>query len=102
MDIDGFDWDQHNRGKCQKHGVSLGEIEALFTREIVIKPDLAHAADEDRFNAIGKTAAGRHVFLVFTLRVIDGAKLLRPISARFMHRKEVRHYEEATKPQQRR
>ena len=102
MGFDGFNWDQHNRGKCQKHGVLLAEIEALFTREIMIKPDLAHAAAEERFNAIGKTDAGRFVFLVFTFRVIDGAKLLRPISARFMHLKEVRHYEDAAKSPERR
>jgi hypothetical protein len=98
VDIDGFNWDQHNRGKCQKHGVSLAEIEALFDGEIMVKPDMAHADVEERFNAIGRTAAGRYVFLVFTLRVVMGAKLLRPISARFMHLKEVRHYEEASQP----
>jgi hypothetical protein len=33
----GFDWDDGNRAKCQKHGVSLGEIgkkgTRLFSRE---------------------------------------------------------------------
>jgi uncharacterized DUF497 family protein len=28
--ISGFDWDSGNRDKCQKHGVSIAEIEALF------------------------------------------------------------------------
>ena len=26
----GFDWDDGNREKCQKHGVRQAEIEALF------------------------------------------------------------------------
>jgi len=44
--------------------------------------------------AIGQTGAGRFVFLVFTLREHDGKTYLRPISARYMHRKEIEHYEE--------
>lgn len=43
--------------------------------------------------AIGKTEAGRYVFLVFMLRESDGVVKLRPISARYMHQKEVQHYE---------
>jgi uncharacterized DUF497 family protein len=29
--IRGFDWDHGNRDKCQKHGMSIGDIEAVFT-----------------------------------------------------------------------
>ena len=43
--------------------------------------------------AIGTTAAGRYVFLVFMLRQIDGETQLRPISARYMHQKEIAHHE---------
>jgi uncharacterized DUF497 family protein len=43
--------------------------------------------------AIGKTAAGRYVFVVFMLREIAGSTKLRPISARYMHQKEIIHYE---------
>ena len=28
--VSGFDWDEGNKSKCQKHGVSIAEIEALF------------------------------------------------------------------------
>lgn len=42
---------------------------------------------------IRKTTAGRHVFLVFTIRENKGKKYIRPISARYMHQKEVQHYE---------
>lgn len=49
--------------------------------------------DEPRMRAIGKTKAGRYVFLVFMKREIRGKTWLRPISARYMHAKEVAHYE---------
>lgn len=37
--------------------------------------------------------AGRHLLIAFTYREVDGVQLIRPISARFMHAKEVSHYE---------
>jgi uncharacterized DUF497 family protein len=49
--------------------------------------------EEPRIRVIGKTAAGRYVFLVLMYREIDGQTKLRPISARYMHQKEVDHYE---------
>ncbi len=52
--------------------------------------------DEPRMRAIGKTAAGRYVFVVFMLRKINQQTRLRPISARYMHQKEIAHYEKST------
>ena len=89
----GFDWDAGNRAKCQKHGVSVAEVEGLFNRPLLILPDASHSQGEERRWAIGKTASGGSVFLVFTIRVRAGKRVIRPISARYMHRKEVRHYE---------
>ena len=43
--------------------------------------------------AIGKTERGRYVFLVFMPRKMGHKTLLRPISARYMHPKEIDHYE---------
>lgn len=91
--IGGFDWDAGNRGKCKKHGVSITEIEHLFSGPLTVRPDMAHSKDEERFLAIGKGKRGRSIFLVFTFRTRDGQRLVRPISARYMHRKEVEHYE---------
>ena len=91
--VSGFDWDDGNRAKCQKHGLSAAEIEALFDRPLLIVPDQAHSQDERRLRAIGKTARGRSVFLVFTIRERGGQRLIRPITARYMHRKEVTTYE---------
>lgn len=94
LKIAGFDWDKGNRAKCQEHGVSIAEIQDLFTRPIMILPDPAHSQTETRQKAIGKTAQGRTVFLVFTIRKRGEKRLIRPISARYMHAKEIRHYEE--------
>jgi uncharacterized DUF497 family protein len=85
----GFDWDRGNRNKCQKHGVSIAVIESLFHGPIAVFP-----AREERFKAIGRAEDGRGVLIVFTLREHDGETLIRPISARYMRRKESEYYEE--------
>jgi len=89
-----LDWDEGNRAKCQKHGVRLDEIESFFQRQPRFSPDLAHSALENRFIAVGQTAAGRPLFVVFTFRVRHGQRVVRPISARYMHAKEARRYAE--------
>jgi uncharacterized DUF497 family protein len=89
----GFDWDAGNRAKCQKHGVLVADIEALFSSPLLIIPDAVHSKTETRIRALGKTGAGRMVFLVFTVRLKGGRRLIRPISARYMHAKEVASYE---------
>ena len=95
MQIDGFDWDQGNIGKCQKHGVLVEEIESLFAGPTVILPDDKNSKIERRFRAIGKTVERRTVFVVFTYRISNGMMTIRPISARYMHRKEIENYEKA-------
>lgn len=91
MKVAGFDWDAGNWPKCGQHGVSREEIEQVFRGAPAVMPD-PHP-DEPRMRAIGKTTAGRYVFLVFILRKTGRQTLLRPISARYMHQKEVDHYE---------
>jgi uncharacterized DUF497 family protein len=95
MEFDGFDWDWGNREKCQKHGVSLSQIESVFARPVIILPDKENLQDERRFRAIGSTLHERRAFVVFTWRSGPIGKLLRPISARYMHREEVADYEKA-------
>jgi len=91
--IAGFEWDRGNRAKCLKHGVSAEQIESLFLRPVTILPDEAHSLTETRFKGIGRTPAGRHIFLVFTIRDKKGGRHIRPISARYMHNKEIQQYE---------
>jgi uncharacterized DUF497 family protein len=65
----------------------------LFLRPIMILPDQVYSLAETRLRTIARTAAGRHIFLVFTIRDKQGKRHIRPISARYMHIKEVQHYE---------
>ena len=81
-------WDQGNWPKCGKHGVSKAEIEhVLIDPTARITPD--PFPDEERFRAIARNADGRYVFVVFTPAEDDRR---RPISARYMHRKEFDRY----------
>jgi uncharacterized DUF497 family protein len=91
--VAGFDWDEGNRDKCQKHGVSIAEIEALLIGDPHIAPDLKHSAEEDRFIAVGRNGRGRPLFVAFTLRTKGGERLVRPVTARYMHGKEIEGYE---------
>ena len=95
MIIDGFDWDQGNLAKCQKHGVSVAEIESLFFQDHRIAPDLKHSAVEARQLAVGRSATGRPMFVVFTVRQYGDKQLVRPISARYMHAEEIERYEQS-------
>jgi uncharacterized protein len=91
----GFDWDDGNRAKCLQHGVLLSEIEAVFERTGMCFDDVQHSQDEPRYRLLGPSGRGRMVFVVFTIRRLDGESRIRPISARFMHAKEVKAYEAA-------
>jgi uncharacterized DUF497 family protein len=92
--VTGFDWDEGNATKNEKHGVSRSEVERVFVnRPLLVVPDQMHSQDEDRFAALGATDEGRWLAVVFTLR--EGKTKIRPISARQMNRKERKVYEEA-------
>jgi uncharacterized protein len=93
LQFDGFDWDPGNRAKCQKHGLSIALIESLFARPLAIVSSTADSREESRFCAVGQTGNGRRVFPVFTLRRKGDKQLIRPISARYMHKKEIESYE---------
>lgn len=89
-----FDWDSGNRDKCRKHGLSIADIEhVLHHSETLVVPDAKNSEVEPRFIAIGRTSAGRYPFVAFTSRVVERRAKLRPISARYMHKKEIARYE---------
>ena len=87
----GFDWDNANTLKnWERHRVAREEAEDAFFREpFVLRSDLRHSKREKRYYALGQTAAGRRLFVVFTVR----RKLIRVISARDMNRNESDTYE---------
>ncbi len=93
--ITSFEWDSGNAEKCQKHGVSIAALQSAFYRTMSTFPDPIHSHGEERFIGIGKTDEERNVFVAFTLRYRDGETFIRPISARYMHKKEVEYYEKA-------
>jgi uncharacterized protein len=88
----GLDWDDANLTKCQTHGVSVVEIEAMFAGEPRYAPDVAHSFIEQRFVATGRTAEDRALLVIFTVREHNGGRYVRPISARYMHAKEAARY----------
>jgi hypothetical protein len=91
---EGIDWDEGNLAKCQKHGMTTADVEhVLLHADKVIVP--VEGSAETRFIAIGLTPGGRFAFVVFTSRERGGRLVPRPISARYMHRKEVKAYGQA-------
>ena len=97
MRFDGFDWDLGN-SECQKHGAQIAEIESLFSGAVRVVPDPSHSGVEQRLRAVGRSGTGRWLFAVFTWREREGRSLIRPISARPMHTREVRFYEALPPP----
>jgi uncharacterized DUF497 family protein len=90
----GFDWDEGNARKNEKHGVSKFEVEQVFLNKPLLLPDdLKHSQRERRFHALGRSDQGRWLHVTFTER--EGRTLIRPISARAMSRKERAVYEQA-------
>ncbi|RPJ22216.1 MAG: BrnT family toxin [Chloroflexi bacterium] len=90
--ITGFDWDESNREKnWEKHGVLASECEEVFFNlPLLLQPDSAHSQKELRYYVLGHTAAGRSLFIVFTIR----EDKIRVISARDMSKKERSIYEQ--------
>ncbi len=82
-----FEWDAGIVTKSvQKHGVTCEEAEQVFTgrRFIPIGEQYQPACPEPRFGVLGETAAGKLLFMAFTVR----GPRIRVISARPMNRKE--------------
>jgi uncharacterized DUF497 family protein len=88
----GFDWDDGNSLKCQKHGLSQADVEHVFVDTVQVATDDMHSILEPRQLAIGRTASGRAAFVVFTLRTVAGELRVRPVSARYMHAKEFKRW----------
>ena len=91
----GFEWDEGNARKNERHEVSMAEAEQVFFNSLLlVLEDPKHSASEPRFHALGRTNEGRRLHLTFTLR--DADQLIRVISVRDMHRKERTVYEQTS------
>jgi len=96
MPYTGFDWDEANARKNEKHGVSKSEVEQVFLNlPLLLADDQKHSQRERRFHALGRTDQDRRLHVTFTER--EDGTLIRPISARVMSRKERAVYEQAIK-----
>ena len=92
--ITGFNWDDGNARKNEKHGVSMAEAEQVFfNTPLLLLEDSAHSQKELRLHALGKADEGRTLHITFALR--QWGLLIRVISARDMHRKERAIHEQA-------
>lgn len=94
-DIIGFEWDNANISKnFISHKVQWYECEEVFfNKPYMVVNDDKHSQNEKRYYILGKTNIDRNLFLVFTLR----KNRIRIISARDMHKKERKAYEELKK-----
>ncbi len=94
MPYTGFDWDEGNARKNEKHGVSKSEVEQVFLNApLLLADDAKHSQREPRFHALGRTDLDRRLHVTFTER--GNGTLIRPISPRDMSRKERAVYEQA-------
>jgi len=86
----GFDWDEGNKQKnWEKHKVDYRECEEVFfNAPLLISEDMKHSSQEKRYHALGRSDAGRALFLVFTIR----NNKIRIISARDQSKKERKIY----------
>ena len=86
-----FDWDDGNRHKNLKHGISCEEVESLFRQDRYIFAGRISepAHPEWRGLILGRGDSGRALTLIFTRR----GERLRPISCRPMREGERRFYE---------
>ena len=89
-DCTGFQWDEGNSEKNWiKHRVTRAECEQVFSNQpLVVGEDEKHSQDEPRSYALGRTDAGRRLFVAFTIR----GDLVRVISTRDVTEGERRVY----------
>jgi uncharacterized DUF497 family protein len=95
VSVAGFEWDDANKRKNDKHGVTPAEAEQVFFNQpLLLLDDVKHSQPEARFHALGTTDEGRRLHITFTVR--GSGTSIRVISARAMHRKERAIYEQGT------
>jgi len=85
--IEGFDWDAANVGHILRHAVTPFEVEEVAGgAHVSIPAKLINS--ENRWKLFGKTAPGRYLVVVFTIR----RKLFRTVTAYEMNAAERRKY----------
>ena len=72
-----FDWDAGNVRHVGRHDINPQEAEQIILDPDAVMLEIQIAGDEDRIKAIGRTARGRILVVVFTFR----GEAIRPITA---------------------
>lgn len=85
---EGFEWDSGNISKVQSR-LDLATVEFAFQGAPFIALDEKHSVSEKRWVLVNQIL-DRFVFVIFTTR----HKKIRVISARYMRKREIKHYEE--------
>ena len=86
-----FEWDGEKALRnVEKHGVTFEEAATTFADPAALDwADVGHSINENRSKRLGRSAAGRVVLVVYTLRRSrDGTEAIRIIGARHASRKE--------------
>lgn len=85
--VEGFDWDAANVGHILRHAVTPIEVEEVVGRANMIIP-AKPIQGENRWKLFGKTAFGRYLVVVFTIR----RNLFRTVTAYEMNATGRRYY----------
>jgi uncharacterized DUF497 family protein len=85
-----FEWDPRKaQVNASKHGVSFDEAVTIFLDTRALDgPDLHHSSSEARFRRLGRSAEGRILMVVYTVRRTGHVETIRLISARRASRSE--------------
>lgn len=90
-----FSWDASNESHVARHGIAPSEVEEVL-RSVPVQAGSDDRGGETRFRAIGETAAGRVLVVVYVER--QGA--IRPVTAFPANRQLRKWYAEERKTQQ--
>lgn len=91
VNLEGFEWNKGNLDHIEKHKIGYEDCEEIFNNKpFLVREDKKHSQLEDRFEVLGKTNAGKKIFLIYTTR----KEKIRVISARGQSKKERRFYEQ--------
>lgn len=88
MEVDPFDWDEHNEGHVRDHDVEPAEAEQALEDPDRIGTAAYRIAGERRWAYLGATGAGRVLFVVYTRR----GRRIRMVTARDATDREKRRY----------
>ena len=85
MFIESFDWDDYNVFHIARHNVEPDEVEEIFEGKVYLT-----RGRDGRYEALGRSAAGRYLFCV--LERSSQAGRVRVVTAREMVAQERRHF----------